>query len=249
MLMIFRVGKHSITNDIFAIMSSANAESDDDLTGYLSQLYILYDDGTDDLEMHSEVHGVDSSSNYDEACDCEVVGNTCQDFGNASNIYDVDSVMYWYSGDIKYYSFVDIKIGSDTYGYNTNYDPGSNSEESPTQFQSGTYDDGTIKYKLTQWGIESETPEANNWDIELSGMKTYDGNYSYFVGDTAKTTDYSGGYTDGSYITFRDISVNRYTIQVGTSDNCVDRNGNTDGIIDLDDVSSNCLAVPTTLWS
>jgi len=239
----------TVTNNVFAVMSAANAETDDDLTGYISQLFIVYDDATDDLEMHSEVHGITSSGSADDPYDCEDVGNTCKDFGNASNIEDVDSVMYWYSGDIKYYSFVDIKVGSDTYGYNTNYDPDSNNQESPTQFQSGVFDDGIVTYKLVQWGIESNTlASADNWTIELSGMKTYDGSYSNFVDDTAVSTDFTSGYDDGSYMTFRDVNGN-INLRVGESDYCVHRNGSTAGILELTDASSSCLAVPTTLWS
>lgn len=239
----------SVTNNVFAIMSSANADSSGTMTGYMSQLYIVYDDNTDDLEMYSEVHGINTSGNSHEPYNCQDSGNTCQDFGNASNIVDVDSIMYWYSGEIKYYSYVDIKVGSDTYGFNTNYDPDDNSNESPTQFQSGKVADHGITFKLTQWGIESNTSaEADNWDIKLSNMKTYDGNYSNLVDDTTKTTDYTAGSTHGSYIT--SAYVNGYiNMKIGEADYCVDRNGNTDGIIDLDDVSSGCLSVPTTLWS
>lgn len=236
----------TVTKNVFAIMSSANAESDDDLTGYVSQLFIVYDEATDDLEMHSEVHGINSAGNGHQPYDCETT--SCADFGNASNIDDIVSTMYWYSGDVKFYSFVNIKVGSDTYAFNTAYDPGSNGNESPTQFQSGSLTDHSIRFKLTQWGIESNTgAEADNWDIRLTNMKTYNGAYSNLSADTTLTTDYTAGTTNGSYMTYRDVSGN-INLRIGEADYCVDRNGSTAGILDLDDVSSGCLAVPTTLW-
>lgn len=240
----------SVTDDIIAVTSAAHATSSDVLTGYLSQVMVKYDDSQSDIELHSEVYGLDSDLDPHVPYDCEIEDSGCQDLGTESTIVDMLTMVYWTGGDVQFVVGVDYTGSTPTaWFYNDEYDPGGNSEESATQFQTGTttYDGKT--YKLVQWAVESEN-DADNWEIELSNMKTWapSTGYRYFANDDAVTTDHTAGDDDGSWITYR-IEGNYYThARVGEGDFCVQRNGNVDGIIELEDKSSGCLAVPTTLW-